>query len=196
MLRRQERLLRPTGAERAALRAEINDLRRRARTVHQLLTRLEIRRRKGAKNTGREAATRPETLRDFRKGVAILPASGTIIRRFGDPDKQGDRSKGIVIRALRRASVVAPWDGQVQFAGRFRNLGRILIIRHDGGYHSVLLGLNRIDVVAKQWVLAGEPVGVVGEFRASGPELYYEVRRSGRPVDPLPWLAANQRNAR
>ena len=197
LLRRRMSLLRKTSGKQVALRKEHGKLRREARTMQQLLTRLETHLRAGATAPTRTAAaTRPKVLRDFRKGVAILPASGTIIRRYGDVGKQGGRIKGIVIRARRNAGVVAPWDGQVQFAGRFRNLGRILIIRHGGAYHSVLLGLNRIDVVAKQWVLAGEPVGVVGEFRGSRTELYYEIRKSARPIDPLPWLAANQRNAR
>ncbi len=197
LLKRQLRLLRLTAGEQASLRNKIGDLRRRARNMQQLLARLEISRRRSAKTWNRTAAaTRPNALRDFKKGVATLPVAGRIVRRFGEPDKQAERSKGIVIRARRNATVIAPYDGQIQFAGRFRNFGRILIIRHGGGYHSVLLGLNRIDVVAKQWVLAGEPVGVVGEFQASGPELYYEIRESGRPVDPLPWLAANQRNVR
>jgi septal ring factor EnvC (AmiA/AmiB activator) len=197
LLQRQVRLLRVAAGEQASLRNEIGTLKRKARTLQQLLARLETRRQKSGKKWSRTAAaTQPNALRDFKKGVAILPASGRIIRRFGELDKQGERSKGIVVRARRNAAVVAPWDGQIQFAGRFRNFGRILIIRHGGGYHSVLLGLNRINVVARQWVLAGEPVGVVGEFQASGPELYYEVREKGRPVDPLPWLAANQRNVR
>ncbi len=197
LLQRQIRLLRLTAGEQASLRNEIGSLKRKARTMQQLLARLETSRQKSARKWSRTAAaTRPNALRAFSKGVAILPASGRIIRRFGELDKQGERSKGIVVRARRNAAVVAPWDGQIQFAGRFRNFGRILIIRHGGGYHSVLLGLNRINVVARQWVLAGEPVGVVGEFQASGPELYYEIREKGRPVDPLPWLAANQRNVR
>ena len=197
LLKRQLRLLRLTAGEQASLRNEVGNLRRRARNMQQLLARLEISRQKSAKTWSRTAAaTQPKALREFRKGAATLPVAGHIIRRFGALDKQGEKSRGIVIRTRRNAAVVAPYDGQIQFAGRFRNFGRILIIRHGGGYHSVLLGLNRIDVVAKQWVLAGEPVGVVGEFQASGPELYYEIRQSGRPVDPLPWLAANQRNVR
>jgi len=61
------------------------------------------------------------------------------------------------------------------------------IIRHGGLYHSLLAGLERIDLKADQWVLAGEPVGVMPE--GSGGALYFELRRDGRPVDPQPWLA-------
>ena len=64
-----------------------------------------------------------------------------------------------------------------------------MIIRHGGLYHSLLAGLERIDMRVDQWVLAGEPVGAMPE--ASGSALYFELRRDDRPVDPQPWLASD-----
>src|SRR3546814_6464457 len=58
-------------------------------------------------------------------------------------------------------SVVAPLDGTVRFAGEFRGYGRILILEHAGGYHSMISGLGRIDARVGQHVLAGEPLGGV-----------------------------------
>jgi septal ring factor EnvC (AmiA/AmiB activator) len=76
-----------------------------------------------------------------------------------------------------------------------------LIIRHAPLYYSVLAGLGRADVETEQWVLAGEPVGIMpapdpsrpaGEGMEPGTaRLYYELRRDGRPVDPQPWLASS-----
>jgi len=43
--------------------------------------------------------------------------------------------------------------------------------------------------VVGQWLLAGEPVGVLGGARGGAPELYLELRRAGQPINPLPWLA-------
>ena len=60
----------------------------------------------------------------------------------------------------------------------------------------MLAGLTRIDVVAGQWVLAGEPVGAMGQTAEDGaadanrPELYVELRRDGQPVNPLRWISA------
>jgi len=103
------------------------------------------------------------------------------------------------VSAPAGGGVVAPFDGRIVYAGGFRDLGLVLIIRHAGGYHSVLAGLGRVDVDAEQWVLAGEPVGVMpapqssrsaGEGTEAGVvPLYFELRRDGRPVDPQPWLA-------
>ena len=68
-----------------------------------------------------------------------------------------------------------------------------MIIEHTDGYHSLIAGLARIDVVNRQWVLAGEPVGIVGTTESPGARLYLELRQGGRPIDPQPWLAADKR---
>ncbi len=143
--------------------------------------------------------TRPHALRSFDppRSVLEMPVSGTITRRFGAADAAvaaaGTASQGISLDALPGAEAVAPFDGRVIYAGPFGNLGLVLIIRHGGLYHSQLAGLARVDIKADQWVLAGEPVGAMPDAPppegASGGALYFELRRDGRPVDPLPWLA-------
>jgi septal ring factor EnvC (AmiA/AmiB activator) len=143
--------------------------------------------------------TRPRVLAAFDPPHSALqmPVSGTITRRFGASDAAGAAgaaagtpSQGISIAAPGGAEAVAPFDGRVIYAGPFRNLGLVLIIRHGGLYHSLLAGLGRVDIKADQWVLAGEPVGAMPEAvdKASGGALYVELRRDGRPVDPQPWL--------
>ncbi|MNC99479.1 hypothetical protein D3C83_177870 [compost metagenome] len=54
----------------------------------------------------------------------------------------------------------------------------------------MLAGLGGIDAKIDHWVLGGEPVGAMPD--AAGGELYVELRRDGRPVDPGPWLAARE----
>jgi septal ring factor EnvC (AmiA/AmiB activator) len=97
--------------------------------------------------------------------------------------------RSILITARAGAQVVAPYDGRVAFAGLFRGYGQILIIEHGGRYHTLLAGLERIDAGAGQWILAGEPIGVMGSSQEQFPELYLELRHAGQPVNPLPWLA-------
>jgi septal ring factor EnvC (AmiA/AmiB activator) len=123
------------------------------------------------------------------QGRLTPPVRGEVARGFGASDAYGTASRGITIRTQPQAQVVAPYDGQVVFAGPFRGYGQILIIEHSEGYHSLLAGLSRIDAAAGQWVLAGEPVGVMGQYENGDPELYVELRRNGRPINPLPWLA-------
>ncbi|MEX1148326.1 MAG: peptidoglycan DD-metalloendopeptidase family protein, partial [Sphingomonadales bacterium] len=135
------------------------------------------------------------------EGKIPMPASGPVVRTFGQHDDLGNPSRGIMIETRTGAQVTAPHDGQVVFAGPFRNYGQILIISHGEGYHTLLAGMSRISGVVGQWVLAGEPVGVMGsdsKTNAGGDaapssartRLYVELRRNGKPVNPLRWLVS------
>ncbi len=129
------------------------------------------------------------------QGKLPLPARGSVMRHFGDPDPSGNPrgepggqpSRGIVIETRPQAQIIAPHDGQIVYAGSFLGYGQLLIIEHGEGYHLLLAGLSRIDGVVGQWVLAGEPVGVMGSGKDSQ-QLYIELRRQGIPIDPLSWL--------
>jgi murein hydrolase activator len=120
--------------------------------------------------------------------------TGTVLEHFGDPDATGSKAKGILIQARPGTTVLAPFDGQVVFRGPFRSYGEILIIQHAGGYHSLLAGLGRSDAAVGQWVVAGEPVGVMGPAKDGDPKLYVELRRDGHPIDPAPWLGKSVTN--
>lgn len=140
------------------------------------------------------ALERPDNVRAFPQGDAIplliMPVRGQLVLAYGQRALGADSvSKGISIQTRTQAQVVAPYDGQVVYAGEFRGYGQILIIEHDGRYHTLLAGLERIDAVAGQWILAGEPIGVMGSPQERSPELYLEFRHAGQPVNPLPWLA-------
>ena len=135
------------------------------------------------------------------RGNLPLPVRGTITERFGT-DIQTGKTKGIRIAARAGAQVIAPHDGAIVFAGPFRDYGQLLIIDHGEGYHTLLAGMSRIDGAVGQAVLAGEPVGVMGNATevaggaaniSASPELYVEIRRRGNPVDPIPWLTATNR---
>lgn len=148
---------------------------------------------------------KPDGIRPFPdEGVVTAPAIGSLIVQYGQETTFGQTSKGIVVATRPGASVLSPFDGKIAFAGPFRDLGQVLIIEHDGGYHTVLAGFQRIDVATGNWVLAGEPIGImpqeystvsesaVGTKTSGGnrPQLYMELRRGGHPVNPLRWITA------
>lgn len=137
------------------------------------------------------ALARPPNIRPFPSAgrSLVVPARGKMKTRFGQTQSDGRAARGIVIVARKGAQIVAPFDGKVVYAGKFRSYGQILIIEHGGRYHTLLAGLGRIDAVVGQWLLAGEPVGILGGSRGATPELYLELRHGGRPINPLPWLA-------
>jgi septal ring factor EnvC (AmiA/AmiB activator) len=130
------------------------------------------------------------------RGKLPLPVRGKQIRDFSTQDQVGNVSKGISIESRTAAQVISPTDGWVVYADDFRSYGQLLIINAGGGYHVVLAGMRRIDVGLGQFVLAGEPVAIMGaKAPASGqaekasPVLYVEFRKDGQPVDPGPWWA-------
>jgi murein hydrolase activator len=140
------------------------------------------------------------------KGLLTPPVTGTTLRQFGEDDGNGGAEKGLVIGARPSATVTAPCDGWVVYAGPFRSYGQLLIINAGGGYHVVLAGMERIDVALGQFVLTGEPVAamgagevVVASAAPSGgkePTLYVEFRKDGVSIDPTPWWANNGEKAR
>lgn len=133
------------------------------------------------------------------KGAVAIPVSGRIARHFGEPDGTGAHMLGDTLQTQSGAIVTAPADGVVLYAGDFRTYGQLLILDAGGGYHVVLAGMAGIIVSAGQSVLAGEPIGAMGESRVAGnaafgdenalPALYVEFRKNGKPVDPAPWWA-------
>jgi len=137
------------------------------------------------------ALAQPPNIRPFPTSgqSLVLPARGRVKSHFGQTQGDGRAARGIVIGARSGAQVVAPYDGKVVYAGVFRSYGQILIIEHGGRYHTLLAGLERLDAVVGQWLLAGEPVGVLGLPRGGEPELYLELRHAGQPINPVPWLA-------
>ena len=130
--------------------------------------------------------TRPITA---ARGDLTFPVIGKINSQYGVRHKLGMTRKGIQIESGPGAQVVAPYNGRIVFAGPFRGYGRLLIIEHGKGYHSLLAGMARINGSVGQWLLSGEPVAVMGEPLTGRPTLYMELRVNGRPVNPNPWLA-------
>ncbi|WP_176244885.1 murein hydrolase activator EnvC family protein [Oceanibacterium hippocampi] len=130
------------------------------------------------------------------RGRLPLPVPGRIVRMFGRPTVGGESplasDKGIGVAARPSAIVAAPYDGEIVFAGPFRKYGLLLIIAHGDGYHSLIAGISRIDGTVGQRLLAGEPVAQMASDTATQPILYFELRRNGAPINPLPWLAARE----
>jgi septal ring factor EnvC (AmiA/AmiB activator) len=129
------------------------------------------------------------------KGLLPLPAQGRRVLTFGEKTQYGSQSKGLVLETRHGGQVVSPSDGWIVYAGEFRSYGQLLIINAGGGYHILLAGLSQIDVQLGQFVLAGEPVGVMttaakttsGKTQDNAPILYIEFRKDQRPIDPDPW---------
>ena len=115
----------------------------------------------------------------------LWPVNGKVIGGFG-PIGPGQRRDGIDIAAREGAPVLAAEDGIVAYAGEgIRPLGRLILIRHDGGYittyaHNAALLVDAGTVVERGQVIAR--VGASGD--AARPMLHFEIRRGRTPLDP------------
>ena len=114
-----------------------------------------------------------------------LPVQGRTLLGFGAKRESGLPSTGLMLAPSAGAQVVAPGRGRVAFAGAYRGFGRIVIIEHDGGWTSLVTGLDRIDAAVGDNVIGGSPIGVAN--RGSAP-VTIELRRDGEPVNPLQFL--------
>lgn len=212
LIEEKRKLRRDSETAMAAERQRAAELAARAKSLKELVETLEAE----AEKTRAEAARLPPAeevampLPDANllvgpqpfaalEGQVALPVSGRISKRFGRSDGNGGVMQGDTVATQSDAIVTAPADGEVLYAGAFRSYGQLLILNVGNGYHVVLAGMSRINVAPGQAVLAGEPVGAMGDARvasaagsaigSAGPELYIEFRKDGKPVDPAPWWA-------
>lgn len=114
----------------------------------------------------------------------VLPVAGRVVIGFGAPQAAG-LSQGLTLAPREGAQIVAPAAGRVAFAGPYRGYGQIVIIEHDGRWTSLVTGLARSDVSVGDELVGGSPLGIAGSGR---PVVTLELRRSGEPVNPLPFV--------
>ncbi|PIJ49668.1 murein hydrolase activator EnvC [Erwinia sp. OLTSP20] len=165
---------------------------REAREAEQVRQRQEQARRKGSsyKPTASERDLMSRTGGLGRPGgQALWPVRGTIIHRFGELLQGELRWKGLVIDAPEGKEVHAIADGRVLMADWLQGYGLVVVIDHGKGDMS-LYGYNQSSLVkVGDEVKAGQPIALVGSSGGRGtPSLYFEIRRQGQAVNPLPWL--------
>jgi murein DD-endopeptidase MepM/ murein hydrolase activator NlpD len=91
--------------------------------------------------------------------------------------------------ARRGTPLLAVNDGKVSFAGWMGGYGKVVKIKHAGGYESLYAHQSRIRVKRGQKVKKGQIIGYVGSTgRSTGPHLHFGLKKNGRWVDPMKYL--------
>ncbi len=123
------------------------------------------------------------------RGQARWPVRGSLLHRFGEQLQGELRWKGVVIGASEGTEVKAIADGRVILADWLQGYGLVVVVEHGKGDMS-LYGYNQSALVnVGTQVRAGQPIALVGNSGGQGrPSLYFEIRRQGQAVNPLPWL--------
>lgn len=112
------------------------------------------------------------------------PTQAAVIRKFGEQN-----SKGLDFGGKEGQPVFAAAGGRVVYSGNaLKGYGELIIIKHDDEFLSAY-GYNQSRAVGEgDIVTAGQPIGRMGRGPENKPLLHFEIRRSGRPVDPTTYL--------
>ncbi len=162
---------------------QIASLTEKAQSLDELITRLEQSRtpipRPLAENTLYKRFSKA-------KGKLPLPAQGILTAHYGQKSGHNSIYQGIELQTRAGASIISPFDGRVLYAGSFRNYGKILILGVGEGYHILLAGLEHIEAVSGQDILAGEPIASMPHKKEV--HLYIEIRYKSTPINPKSWF--------
>ena len=180
-------------AERAAAQKAAR-LSARAGNLRELLEKLSIRQNRPALRAPGSApvalipvpARKPAVTPPVTISRGALPAPGRVVTTFGAKMPNGTLSKGVFVITRPSAAVVAPIPGRVVFAGQFRGYGNLVILELRDKGHALISGMSRIDAQVGDDVLVGEPLGEMTPSTGTAPKLYFELRRRGRPINPMP----------
>jgi lipoprotein NlpD len=116
--------------------------------------------------------------------VWLWPADGKLIGHFGAAG-----GKGIDIVGQRNSPVVAVAPGKVVYSGSgLRGYGQLLIVKHSGEYLSAYAHNDSLLVKEGDMVTAGQRIALMGDSDADRVMLHFEIRRYGKPLDPLNYL--------
>jgi lipoprotein NlpD len=112
------------------------------------------------------------------------PARGKLLAGFAEPN-----NKGLDISGKPGDPVLAAASGRVMYIGTgIRGYGKLIVIKHDNNFNSVYAHNREILVKEGQNVTRGQRIAELGDTDADAPMLHFEIRKSGKPVDPAKYL--------
>ncbi|NOZ37576.1 MAG: peptidoglycan DD-metalloendopeptidase family protein [Gammaproteobacteria bacterium] len=114
------------------------------------------------------------------------PTDGTIISRYSDKDPG---KKGLDIKGRMGQPIYAAASGEVVYSGNgLRGYGNLIIIKHNDVYFSAYAHNRNLFVKEAEKVKLGQKIADMGNSEASRPMLHFEIRRNGKPSNPLRYL--------
>lgn len=130
------------------------------------------------------APAAPTTERDPDAIDFAWPARGRVLQAFSEPN-----NKGLDIAGKSGDPVLAAAAGRVMYTGTgIRGYGKLIVIKHDNNFNSVYAHNREILVKEGQNVTRGQRIAELGDTDADTPKLHFEIRKSGKPVDPARYL--------
>ena len=131
-------------------------------------------------NTQSQTISWPKSVRWQR------PASGKIVKKFS---RWRNDAKGIDIEGKLGDTIVASADGKVVYSGNgLISYGNLIIIKHNKSFLSAYAYNRKLLVKEGDMVKAGQKIAEMGRKDKLSPRLHFEIRKNGKPVDPLKYL--------
>jgi len=122
-------------------------------------------------------------------GAFIWPLQGRITLRYGARHRLQGRHTGVDIAAPYGSPIFAADSGEIIFAGWWDGYGKAIVIDHGKGRATVYAHMSRLYPSVGSTVAKGQTIGLVGSTGYStGPHLHFEVRKNGKPVNPMSYL--------
>ncbi len=123
------------------------------------------------------------------RGLLDWPVVGRLVASFGQQRASGVNWQGTVLSTERGAPVHAVSAGRVIYADWLPGLGLLCIVDHGSGYLSLYGYNDELRKAVGESVAAGDVIATAGDSGGRPePQLYFEIRRSGKPLDPRPWF--------
>jgi murein DD-endopeptidase MepM/ murein hydrolase activator NlpD len=121
----------------------------------------------------------------------VWPVTGRVISPFG-ATASGERNDGINIAAVEGEKIHAAAGGVVTYAGNeLKSYGNLVLIKHDDGYVTAYAHAENILVEKGARVEKGQVIATAGATGdVDAPQLHFEIRQAGKPIDPKPMLVA------
>jgi lipoprotein NlpD len=111
------------------------------------------------------------------------PVNGKLLRAYSDSNK------GVDIGGRMGQAVVAAADGKVVYSGNgLRGYGKLIIIKHNKTFLSAYAHNSALSVKEGQSVKKGQKIAEMGNSDADQVKLHFEIRRFGKPIDPMQYL--------
>ena len=133
---------------------------------------------------GKPSAVRPDGARTVDGVEWSWPVGGTVFSGFKDNPR-----KGLDIAGKPGDGVFAAAAGKVVYSGTgLRGYGKLVLIKHDSNYLSAYAHNRQLLVKEGQTVEKGQKIAELGSTDSDRPKLHFEIRRQGKPVDPVNYL--------
>jgi len=123
------------------------------------------------------------------KGGLLMPAKGNLRKMFGRFRQGQIKWKGVVINGTAGDAVIAIHHAKVIYSDWLRGFGLVTVLDHGDGFMSLYGHNQALLKQAGESVRAGEAVALLGQSGGqSRPNLYFEIRHKGKPINPVNWL--------